>query len=92
MVQIHNVHSGINRLMVDNNYICYNKYYAMLSGGYGDWSSEGCITSSNDSQIMCQCDHLTSFAILLVSMLLICHKISYNRMHLLILSQQREQG
>uniref|UniRef100_A0A1X7SMH6 GAIN-B domain-containing protein n=1 Tax=Amphimedon queenslandica TaxID=400682 RepID=A0A1X7SMH6_AMPQE len=36
-----------------------------FDGGYGDWSSEGCNTSSNDSQVMCQCDHLTSFAILL---------------------------
>ena len=41
----------------------------MLSNaaGYGDWSSEGCNTSSTDTQAMCQCDHLTSFAILLVT-------------------------
>ena len=68
MVQIHNVHSGINHLMV--RAITFTKMHFSFSGGYGDWSSEGCNTSSNDSQVMCQCDHLTSFAILLV--IIIC--------------------
>ncbi|XP_019850052.1 PREDICTED: hemicentin-1-like isoform X1 [Amphimedon queenslandica] len=38
-----------------------------LDDGYGDWSSDGCNTSSGstDSQVTCNCDHLTNFAILL---------------------------
>ncbi len=37
--------------------------------GYGQWSSEGCeiVGTVTDNIINCQCDHLTSFAILLVS-------------------------
>ena len=39
----------------------------ILKGGYGDWSSDGCNTSSDsDPQVTCHCNHLTNFAILLV--------------------------
>ena len=39
--------------------------------GYGDWSSDGCTVNeteySNDSsRVVCHCNHLTSFAIILV--------------------------
>ena len=37
-----------------------------LNDGYGNWSSEGCRMASADSNI-CECTHLTSFALLMVS-------------------------
>lgn len=41
-----------------------------LLDGYGDWSTEGCNLSTSqvtNGSAVCLCDHLTSFAILLVS-------------------------
>ena len=40
-----------------------------LEGGVGDWSQFGCKMAGKDEDgnIMCECTHLTSFAILLVS-------------------------
>lgn len=38
--------------------------------GTGTWSEEGCLMMSNESgnnQIVCRCTHLTSFAVLFVS-------------------------
>ena len=36
--------------------------------GYGDWSNKGCHnTTTNKTEILCECNHLTNFAILLVS-------------------------
>ena len=38
-----------------------------LNDGYGDWSTEGCRKALvNNSRIVCQCDHLTSFAVIVV--------------------------
>lgn len=39
-----------------------------LEGGIGDWSEFGCKMAGKDEDgnIMCECTHLTSFAILLV--------------------------
>ena len=39
-----------------------------LDNGYGNWSSEGCQLSRNDvsDKAFCSCDHLTSFALLMV--------------------------
>ena len=35
--------------------------------GYGDWSNQGCNeTVINSTVVTCDCNHLTSFAILLV--------------------------
>ena len=35
--------------------------------GYGDWSKEGCHnTTNNKTEVVCECYHLTNFAILLV--------------------------
>ena len=40
----------------------------MYIDGYGDWSNAGCyVTTSNSMDVICECNHLTSFAILLVS-------------------------
>ncbi|XP_019864466.1 PREDICTED: uncharacterized protein LOC109593811 [Amphimedon queenslandica] len=36
-----------------------------LDEGYGDWSSEGCNLTIINSKLVCICDHLTNFAILL---------------------------
>ena len=42
----------------------------MYIDGYGDWSSDGCyVTTSNSTVVICECNHLTSFAILLVSII-----------------------
>ena len=42
--------------------------YYCLTGGSGDWSTEGChLASFSNGTAMCECNHLTSFAILFVS-------------------------
>ena len=43
-----------------------------LQNGTGDWSEEGCTLagSLDDGDIQCNCDHLTSFAVLMVGY---CH-------------------
>ena len=39
-----------------------------LNDGYGDWSTEGCIkVSDNSNRAVCRCNHLASFAVLLGS-------------------------
>ena len=49
-----------------------------IIGGYGDWSSDGCNTSDSDSQVTCNCDHLTNFAILLVQKFHFIFSIIFN--------------
>ncbi|PIK40323.1 putative G-protein coupled receptor [Apostichopus japonicus] len=44
-----------------------------LTNGEGKWSEEGCRMVSNDTEIVCACNHLTSFAVLVYHL--------YNRMH-----------
>lgn len=35
------------------------------SDGYGGWSSEGCrIIGTNSDRVICECDHMTNFAII----------------------------
>ena len=34
---------------------------------YGDWSTEGCWSTNKSNGIECACNHLTSFAVLMVS-------------------------
>ena len=38
------------------------------SNGYGDWSGDGCqrSTTTSGERVVCHCDHLTSFAVLVV--------------------------
>lgn len=36
------------------------------SGGTGGWSSKGCeVLNRNNTHISCQCNHMTSFAVLM---------------------------
>ena len=38
------------------------------AGGFGDWSTRGCaVVNESEEDVICECDHLTNFAILLVS-------------------------
>ena len=38
-----------------------------LDGGFGDWSSSGCkLVGEVRAKARCECDHLTSFALLMV--------------------------
>lgn len=39
------------------------------AGGKGNWTTDGCAMASNDDVVMCNCTHLTNFAILVVSSL-----------------------
>ncbi|KAG9352531.1 hypothetical protein JZ751_020945 [Albula glossodonta] len=53
------------------NYSLQCQFYDWSAGDYGMWSKEGCNTSEieeNDSQktVMCSCDHMTPFAVLMV--------------------------
>ena len=50
----------------------------LIIDGFGDWSSVGCAIDTtafagNDSRVLCQCTHLTSFSILLVSAIVHCN-------------------
>ena len=48
-----------------------------LENGHGDWSNEGCMlveTTESDRRV-CHCDHLTSFAVLIVSYLISIKKL-----------------
>ena len=39
-----------------------------LDEGHGGWSTEGCrLVSDNELVALCECDHLTSFSLLVVS-------------------------
>ena len=43
--------------------------------GKGDWVSDGCINKSrNLDTIVCECNHLSTFGVLVVSMLLVLIK------------------
>lgn len=44
-----------------------------LDEGYGGWSTEGCaLISDSELAAICECDHLTSFALLVVGSLAVC--------------------
>ena len=46
--------------------------------GLGDWSEEGCWYSGTENgRHVCSCDHLTNFAILVVSIIIIMPHILY---------------
>ena len=61
-------------LMVKLFELCKNKInpcHVALIAGRGNWSAEGCTASSVDNRtglITCACNHLTNFAILVVSL------------------------
>ena len=39
-----------------------------LQNGVGDWSTEGCIfVGIENDRVVCQCNHLTNFAVLMVN-------------------------
>lgn len=43
-----------------------NAFFPHRIGGTGAWSSRGCeLFSRNQSHIACQCNHITSFAVLM---------------------------
>ena len=49
----------------------YNPQCVFFDVVTNDWSSDGCrVASSADGIVSCECNHLTSFAVLMVSMLL----------------------
>ena len=49
------------KIVIDNTF----------SGGIGNWSTDGCNTSAAGSEypsnVTCYCDHLTNFAVIVVS-------------------------
>ncbi|XP_071959942.1 uncharacterized protein [Antedon mediterranea] len=52
------------RLETSNNTECVFWDFS-LDDGVGDWSSEGCVLNrTTDGRVVCLCDHLTNFAIL----------------------------
>jgi hypothetical protein len=49
-----------------------------MNDGSGDWSTDGCIklTDTTDmDRTVCQCDHLTSFAVLIVSIVIVLNNV-----------------
>ena len=48
------------------------------AGNLGNWTTEGCFRdSSSDGVVTCQCDHLTNFAVLIVSEMTSSFNIQY---------------
>uniref|UniRef100_A0AAY4D3X6 Cadherin EGF LAG seven-pass G-type receptor 1 n=1 Tax=Denticeps clupeoides TaxID=299321 RepID=A0AAY4D3X6_9TELE len=46
--------------------VCVFWNHSITAGGAGAWSSKGCeLVARNDSHISCQCNHMTSFAVLM---------------------------
>lgn len=45
--------------------VCLDVHIDIGSSGY--WSSEGCNTSRNHTDFVCRCNHLSFFAVLIVS-------------------------
>ena len=42
---------------------------SFLLDGFGNWSDRGCwVVNETEEDVTCACDHLTNFAILLVSL------------------------
>lgn len=58
-------------------FICRNKN--------GDWSTKGCLTSnsSTDKEIICECSHLTNFAV-------IVHQVKFHKMILYIMTNVKQ--
>ena len=44
-------------------------FVTLIPGGKGGWSDRGCrhVESADDNRTVCECDHLTHFAVLVVS-------------------------
>ena len=62
----HFIHQEINNLL---------NCSAIFADGVGGWSSEGCRPDpdrSTSTNVVCLCNHLTSFSILLVSIIYLC--------------------
>ena len=52
-------------------------FHIDLSDGKGDWVSDGCINKHrNLDTIVCECNHLSMFGVLVVSMSLMCAHIA----------------
>ena len=51
-----------------HNILSCHSFTHFLLDGYGEWSSLNCqVAEENDTSVVCECNHLTNFAILLVS-------------------------
>ena len=65
--------AGSNESDILTEFVCVFWEYRQ-EDGVGRWSEQGCSrifdSSSNDSEIVCACNHLTSFAVLIVSSLI----------------------
>lgn len=78
MLQTFSVHSGILQQIVSHDsvtmYLGKEKLVKALiiyiAGGSGNWSNEGCekIDETN-STVVCACNHLTTFALIMVYLL-----------------------
>ncbi|XP_071848665.1 adhesion G-protein coupled receptor G2-like isoform X2 [Apostichopus japonicus] len=53
-----------NETDVTIEFVCVFWDYNLTNGEGGKWSEEGCRMVSNDTEIVCACNHLTSFAVL----------------------------
>ena len=60
--------TGTLQLQVLLYYIKLSLMFYILINGTGNWSTDGCTTEeANDlNSIMCHCNHLTNFALLVV--------------------------
>ncbi|XP_071848670.1 adhesion G-protein coupled receptor G2-like isoform X3 [Apostichopus japonicus] len=59
------VDEGSNETDITIEFVCVFWDYNPKNGEGGKWSEEGCrMVSTNDTEIVCACNHLTSFAVL----------------------------
>ena len=56
-------------------FVCSSTHvlHSYISGGYGGFSTEGCVTNDQTEIVTCSCNHLTTFTILSVSSISIQH-------------------
>lgn len=58
--------ADLNEEDYDRNITCVF-WDRALDSGFGNWSTEGCrLHTKASSKAFCECDHLTSFALLMV--------------------------
>ena len=56
------------QLIRDGSQVCVSWDFS-AAGNRGNWTTEGCarIAVTEDGMVTCRCDHLTNFAVLIVS-------------------------
>ena len=72
MTHYWNIQTKDRRLAEDS---CFEFYVCLNTDGKGNWVSDGCVIKSrNEDIIICECNHLSMFGVLVVSMYVVKHE------------------